>query len=108
MPHDAAAISGHNGAWAMTPSDERVAPTALNKSLPAEVDEIALKDYQLAVTFAADLRAVGAILEVRAEAADKSRPVPIRGKTSRSKAPWIAAALVIAAAIVAAVWRWVR
>jgi len=91
-----------------TPSDERVAPTALNKSLPAEVDEIALKDYQLAVTFAADLRAVGAILEVRAEAADKSRPVPIRGKTSRSKAPWIAAALVIAAAIVAAVWRWVR
>jgi serine/threonine protein kinase len=90
-----------------TPSDEKVAPTALNKSLPAEVDEIALKEYQLAVTFAAELRAVGAILEVRAEAADKSRPAPIRGK-SRSKTPWIAAALVIAAAILAAVWRWVR
>ena len=88
------------------PGVDRLAPTALNKSLPAEVDEVALKDYQLAVTFAAHLRAVGAILEVRAEAADKSRPAPIRGKAPRSKAPWIAAVLAVAAAL-AAVWWWV-
>jgi serine/threonine protein kinase len=90
------------------PSGDRVAPTTLNKSLPAEVDEVALKDYQLAVTFAADVRAVGAILEVRAEAADKSRGGPVPRKPSRSKAPWIAVTLAIVAAIIAAVWRWVR
>lgn len=90
------------------PSDERVPPSTLNKSLPAEVDAVALKDYALAVTCAADLRSVGAILEVRAEAADKSRAVPVRGRPPRSKGPWIIAALAIVAAALAAAWWWMR
>ena len=90
------------------PSDERVAPTTVNKALPAEVDAIALKGHQLAVTLAADLRSVAAILEVRADAADKSRGIPVRGK-SRSKGPWVAAAVAaVAAAMTAAWWFFVR
>jgi serine/threonine protein kinase len=85
------------------PSGERVAPTTVNKALPAEVDAIALKSYELAVTLAADLRSVAAILEVRAEAADTSRGIPVRGKP-RSKGPWIAAALLAVAAAMAAAW----
>ena len=87
---------------------ERVAPTSINKSLPSEVDPIALKQYELAVTFAADLRAVGAILEVRAEAADTSRGVAGRGQASKSKAPWVAAVLAVAAVALTAAWWWLR
>ena len=57
----------------------------------------------VAVTFAADLRAVAAILEVRAETADKSRQVPLR-RVRRSKAPWIAAAIAALAAAAGALW----
>lgn len=85
------------------PTDERVAPTTVNKSLPVEVDAIALKTYELAVTLSADLRSVAAILEVRAEAADKSRGVPVRGRP-RSSAPWIVAILFVLAAAGAAAW----
>ena len=90
------------------PANDGVAPSAVNKSLPSEVDRVALKDYELAVTFAADLRAVGAILDVRTEAADKSRGVPVRGKSSRSNASWIVAALLGAAAALAVAWWWFR
>lgn len=91
-------------------------PTSVNKALPAEVDEIALKAlstapdraYQAAVTFAAELRSVAAILEVRTEAADKARPAPTRGAARRSKAPWIALAIAVAAAALAAAWYWMR
>jgi serine/threonine protein kinase len=85
------------------PSGERVAPTTVNKSLPAEVDPIAMKDYELAVTLAADLRAVAAILEVRAETADKSRQVPVR-RVRRSKAPWIVATIAALAVAAGALW----
>jgi len=91
-------------------------PTSLNKSLPSEVDEIAAKAlstdadraYQAVVTLAAELRSVAAALEVRAEAADTTRPVPLRGAARRSKAPWIAVAFVVAAAAIAAAWWWMR
>ena len=85
------------------PADERVAPTTVNKALPAEVDAIALKTYELAVTLSADLRSVAAILEVRSEAVDKARGVPVRGQ-SRSTAPLIAAILFVVAAATAAAW----
>src|SRR4029077_3914365 len=55
-----------------------IPPSSVNKSLPAEVDPLATKDYELAVTFAADLRAVAAMLEVRAETLDKTRSAPGR------------------------------
>jgi serine/threonine protein kinase len=89
------------------PGDDRVAPTTVNKSLPAEVDAIALKSYELAVTLSADLRSVAAILEVRAEAADTSRGVPVRGKP-RSKGPWVAAILLLLAGAITAAWWWLR
>jgi serine/threonine protein kinase len=85
-------------------SADRVAPSSINKLLPVEIDPLVLKDYELAVTFAADLRAVGAILEVRTEAAEKSRGVPGRGKAPSSHAPWIVSALAGAAAALAAAW----
>jgi len=88
------------------PSGDNVTPTSINKSLPADVDPLATKNYELAVTFAADLRAVGAILEVRTEAVEKSRGVPARGK-SRSSRPWIVAAFVLAA-VLAATWWFLR
>ncbi len=85
-----------------------VAPTTLNKSLPPELDPLVLKDYELAVTFAADLRAVAAILEVRAEAAEKSRGVPVRPRPSRSRTPWVAAAAAALAALFTAAWWFLR
>ena len=98
------------------PSSAAVPPTTLNKSLPAEVDEIARKalgaagerSYQAAATLAAELRSVAAILDVRTEAADKSRPIPNRGGVRRSKAPWIALAMAVVAAALAAAWWWMR
>ena len=97
-------------------ADANVPPTSLNKLLPVEIDAIAAKAlsnaadhaYQAAVTFAAELRSVAAILEVRAEVADKSRSAPIRGAARRPKAPWIALAMVVVAAALAAAWWWLR
>jgi serine/threonine protein kinase len=91
-----------------TPAADGAAPGSVNKSLPREVDGVATKEYELAVSFAADLRAVGAILEVRTETAEKSRGVVVRGKASSSKTPWITGALLGAAAALAAAWWWMR
>lgn len=90
------------------PAATGAAPTAVNKSLPAEVDAVASKPYQSAVAFAAELRSLGALLQTRAEAAEKSRPTPMRGVPRRSKAPWIAAIGAMLAAAVAAAWWWMR
>lgn len=81
-------------------------PSTLNKSLPAEVDEIAAKPYQSAVTFAADVRSLAAVLQVRAEATEKSRPMPGRAVSRKSKGPWRVAMVAIIAAVVAAAWWW--
>lgn len=89
------------------PAGDGLAPTLVNKSLPAEVDGVATKDYELAVSFAADLRAVAAILEVRAEAADKSRGT-IGRKAPRSKTPLIVTLLALLAAALTAAWWYFR
>jgi serine/threonine protein kinase len=92
-----------------------VPPTMLNRSLPRELDEIALKaletgerGYQTAATFSAELRSVAAILDVRTAAADKARPAPKLGAPRKPKAPWILLAMVLAAAALAAAWWWMR
>ena len=86
-----------------------VAPTTLNQALPAEIDEIFSKTYESMVVFAAELRAVAAILETRAEAVRPSRPIGPRGRVRRSKTPLIAAVLVVVvAAALAAAWWWFR
>ena len=89
------------------PAAADVLPSSVNKSLPAEVDPLVTKDYELAVTFAADLRAVAAILEVRAEAADRSRGTLGR-KPPRSKAPLITALLALLGAGLTAAWWYFR
>ena len=89
------------------PGDQAMPPSSVNKSLPAEVDPLVMKDYEMAVTFAADLRAVGAILEVRADALDKTRGTLGR-KAPRSKAPLVAVVLAVLVAGLTAAWWYFR
>ena len=91
-----------------SPSTAGASPTAVNKSLPAEVDAIASKPHQSAVALAAELRSLAALLQARAEAAEKSRPSPVRGARRRSRAPWIIAIGAMLAAAAAAAWWWLR
>jgi serine/threonine protein kinase len=83
-------------------------PTALNRSLPPEIDAIVERmlakkpadRYESAATVAAELRTVGAMLDARGAA----QPVPTpRAATRSSRAAWIVA-LAALAAIAALVW----
>jgi hypothetical protein len=87
-------------------------PSSVNKSLPIELDPIVARAlaksldqrYESAVTLAAELRSVGAILDVRADAS----PPPVvhaavRQPKRSSGAGWIILLLVLAA-LAAAAW----
>ena len=87
-------------------------PSSVNKSLPIELDPIVARAlsksldqrYESAVTLAAELRSVGAILDVRADAS----PPPVvhatvRQPKGRSSARWIIL-LIVLAALAAAAW----
>lgn len=86
------------------PPDRAPAPSTVHRSLPVELDLIVLKAlardadqrYASALTLAAELRAVGAVLDVRSDASHPS----IRPATS-SYAKWIAAAAIVAAGAIA-------
>jgi len=93
---------------AQPPAIPAPAPSTLNKSLPPEIDAIAAKSHDSAVIFAAELRALAAILEVRADAAKQSSTSPNRRRTRRSKTPWIAGVGAILAAAIGAAWWWLR
>jgi serine/threonine protein kinase len=91
--------------------------TALSPSLPRELDEVVSKAlgtrvegrYEAAATCAAELRAVAAILDVRAASADPVRVMPVR-RGRRSPGMWIllvVAIATIAVAALAATW-WLR
>jgi serine/threonine protein kinase len=78
-------------------------PSALNGSLPAELDAIVLKmlaksldqRYEAAATVAAELRSVAAILDVRDDAAEPVNVVPSTFRRRRRDAGfWIAIALI--------------
>jgi eukaryotic-like serine/threonine-protein kinase len=77
-------------------------PSAVNRSLPRDIDPIVARalgksgGYESAATLAAELRAVGAMLDVRQEAHEASAPVAV---SSRSYAGWMVAALALAAAV---------
>jgi serine/threonine protein kinase len=89
-------------------------PSAANQSLPRELDPIVARalgksgGYESAVTLAAELRAVGAMLEVRQEAshaAAASRSLAKRkGRSSKAMVLAVVAALLIAAAFGALAW----
>jgi hypothetical protein len=81
----------------------------VNETVPAELDDIVARalgcradaDYAAAV-LAAELRAVGAVLEERSHAVERESPfVPRRRR--RSQWPWIVAALALAG-LAAAGW----
>jgi eukaryotic-like serine/threonine-protein kinase len=89
-------------------------PSAANRLLPREIDPIVAKalgksgGYQSAATLAAELRAVGAMLDVRKEAAEAAAPaVMTRSKPKRSLTVWIVVALILAAAAALA-WSYFR
>ncbi len=79
------------------------APSASNAHVPAELDEIVLKAvapnpdsrFQSVATFAAELRAVAAILDVRGGAGDEEEQMEVRSTS-------VGRVLVLAIAILAA------
>jgi hypothetical protein len=79
-------------------------PSAVNRSSPREIDAIVAKalgksgGYEAAATLAAELRAVGALLDIRQEAHEAAAPAAMsRAKPKRSYAMWIVLALILAA-----------
>jgi serine/threonine protein kinase len=87
-------------------------PSAVNRSLPRELDPIVARalgmsgGYESAATLAAELRAVGAMLDVRQDAHEAAAPAAMsRSKPKRSYAGWIVLALATAAA---AAWWYLR
>jgi serine/threonine protein kinase len=86
-------------------------PSAVNRSLPREIDPIVAKalgksgGYESAATLAAELRAVGAMLDVRQEAHEAAAPVAMSpSKPTQSYAGWIMVALTLAAIAATAWW----
>ena len=84
-------------------------PSAINRSLPREIDSIVAKalgksgGYESAATLAAELRAVGAMLDVRQDAHEAASPVKMSPR--RSYSAWIVLVLALAAA---AAWWYFR
>src|SRR5947209_14446461 len=90
-------------------------PTAVNPSLPRELDTVVARAlaksfdarYQSAATFGAELRSIAAILDVRTEATEAVRVVPAsRRRAGRGVGAWIVPAIVVGA-LAAVVW-WQR
>jgi len=86
-------------------------PSAVNRSLPREIDPIVAKalgksgGYEAAATLAAELRAVGSMLDVRQETHEAAAPVAMsRSKQKRSSAAWIVVVLALAAVAATAWW----
>ena len=83
-------------------------PSAINRSLPREIDSIVARalgksgGYESAATLAAELRAVGAMLDVRQDAYEAASPVKMSPR--RSYSGWIVLVLALVAAAAAAWW----
>jgi TolB-like protein len=89
------------------------APSAVNRSLPPEIDVVVARAlaksldqrYESAATFAAELRAISAILDVRSEASEPTVHVSAFAPKRRRPGPWIAAVIVLAVIAAAAWWQ---
>jgi serine/threonine protein kinase len=81
--------------------------SALDRTLPAELDAIVVKmlaksldqRYEAAATVAAELRSVAAILDVREGAAEPVNVAPVTARTRRDAGFWIAVVLMGASII---------
>jgi eukaryotic-like serine/threonine-protein kinase len=95
------------------PAPGAAVPSAASRSLPRELDPIVAKalgmsgGYETAATLAAELRAVGAMLDVRKEASDAAAPPMVPARPRRSRAAWVGLAVAVAA-LAAAVWWYLR
>ncbi len=89
--------------------DQPPPPSTVNRELPGEIDAILARTlakdpaerYQAAVALAAELRALAAILDVRASTASPAAVAPAASPRRRGR--WLPAALV-AALVVAGAW----
>jgi serine/threonine protein kinase len=87
----------------------------LGASMPGELDDIVGKalgayaegGYEAAATFAAELRSIATILDVRAASADPVRVAPLRDRRGRSSRGWILLAVIASLVALAAAW-WLR
>ena len=86
------------------PSPGANVPSTVNRSLPREIDSIVTKalgiggGFEAAATLAAELRALGAVLDVRQEVQEAASVAKPGATSKRLRAGWIAVALVLAAA----------
>jgi serine/threonine-protein kinase len=87
-------------------------PSSVNRDLPREIDAIVARAlsremtarYESAATLAAEIRAVDAMLDVRAREAERRTPsLSARASPWRSSASWAALAVIVAA-LAATVW----
>jgi serine/threonine-protein kinase len=87
------------------------APSSINRSLPPELDPIVSKAmalgaddrYQSVATLAAELRAVGAVLDARSEAQEAAASLTAAPQGDRSLGRWLVL-LALVAALAAAAW----
>jgi serine/threonine-protein kinase len=92
------------------PAAGAAVPSALNRSLPREIDPIVAKalgksgGYEAAATLAAELRAIGAVLDARKDASIAAGGRPAVRPPARSYARGVVFALIAAAAAAAAWW----
>ena len=90
------------------------APSSVNRSLPTEIDVVVARAlaksldgrYKSAATFAAELRAVSAILDVRSGASEPAKHVSAMApRRRRSSGPWMAALAILIAGAAAGWWQ---
>ena len=88
-------------------------PSALNRSVPRELDPIVARAlakgpderYESAATLAAELRSVGAILDVRIETDEEAAAVPLAGPVRKTFVGWLLLALLLGALVAIGWWK---
>jgi eukaryotic-like serine/threonine-protein kinase len=92
------------------PAPGAAVPSAVSRSLPRELDPLVARalglsgGYESAATFAAELRSVGAMLDVRKQASDAAAPPVVAARPRRARTAWVG--LAILAALLAAAMCW--
>jgi eukaryotic-like serine/threonine-protein kinase len=101
-----------------TPAPGAGVPSAINRLLPREIDPIVARamgksgGFESAAALGAELRAVGAMIDARKEASPAPIPPAATARAAGSRSPtgvnWLAVAIVVLGALLAAVWWYLR